>query len=211
MVLKRLIRSIGLVAGLAALALAAPAAAHKGDSHGTEQSAPTGAAVEHPMSQRVHEAVKDDLARLEAEASRPWHQRLLDWIGRLHPFAVHFPIALFPVAWVALILGRRRGDSQPLVRAIVVVAGASAVLAAGLGWLDAGFLLADADPVLLWHRWIGTGLGVAGAAAAILAWRRPAAARSAVLTWSLGAVTAVLMVQGWLGGALVHGIDHLAW
>ncbi|HEX8215208.1 MAG TPA: hypothetical protein VF582_07035 [Allosphingosinicella sp.] len=114
------------------------------------------------MSPQVHEAVKDDLERLETERSKPWAVRMADWIGRLHPFAVHFPLALFPISWVALVLGRRRVDAEPLLRSLIIVAGASAAVASALGWINGGFALAGADPLLLWHRWVGTGLAVAG-------------------------------------------------
>lgn len=165
----------------------------------------------HEMSPEVHEAVKEDLARLEAERSQPWAARSVDLIGRLHPMAVHFPLALFPIAWIALILGRRRGDAEPLIRSLIIVAGAAGAIAAALGWINGGFSLVDSDPLLLWHRWIGTVLGIAGAAVALWAWRRSSAAHSRAMIWVLGAFTAVLLAQGWLGGALVHGADHLNW
>jgi len=167
--------------------------------------------VNHPTSPEVHKAVKDDLERLEEERPKSWAARSADWVGRLHPFAVHFPLALFPISWVALMLGRRRGDAEPLIRSAIVVAGATAAVAAALGWINGGFTLADADPLLLWHRWLGTGLGVAGAAVALWTWRHRSAAHSKAMVWVLGAVTAVLLAQGWLGGALVHGADHLNW
>lgn len=167
--------------------------------------------VNHPMSPEVHEAVKDDLERLETERAQPWTARSLDWVGRLHPMAVHFPLALFPISWVALILGRRRGDSEPLIRSAIIVAGAAGAVAAALGWINGGFSLADADPLLLWHRWLGTGLGIAGAAVALWTWRHRSAAHSRVMVWILGAITGLLVAQGWLGGALVHGADHLTW
>lgn len=170
-----------------------------------------GRTVNHPMSPEVHEAVKEDLERLEAERTKPWAARSLDWVGRLHPLAVHFPLALFPICWVALILGRRRGRSEPLIRSLIVVAGSAAAAASVLGWINGGFSLVDSDPLLLWHRWIGTVLGIAGAAVALWAWRRSSAAHSRAMIWVLGAFTAVLLAQGWLGGALVHGADHLNW
>lgn len=167
--------------------------------------------VYHPMSPEVHEVVKDDLERLEAERTKPWAARSLDWVGRLHPLAVHFPLALFPISWIALILGRRRGDAEPLIRSAIIVAGSAAAVAAALGWINAGFSLVDSDALLLWHRWLGTGLGAAGAAVAFWAWRHVSAAHSRTMVWVLGLITAVLLAQGWLGGALVHGADHLNW
>ncbi|HWH22610.1 MAG TPA: DUF2231 domain-containing protein [Allosphingosinicella sp.] len=195
------------------LVCSVPAEAHKEHQKAREAAAKAEAAktVAHPMSPAVHEAVKEDLERMEAEVAKPWHARLADWVGRIHPFSVHFPLALFPIAWVALILGRRRQQSEPLVRSIVIVAGASSAAAAVLGWLNGGFSFADADPILAWHRWIGTGLGLVGLAVATFSWRNPASAYSRAMVWVLGLVTLASLVQGWLGGALVHGVDHLNW
>lgn len=198
---------------------AVPAAAHKDhDREVAEQKAAAerraavaAQAVPHPMSPAVHEAVKDDIARMEGEAAKSVPQRLLDWIGRLHPFAVHFPLALFPVAWVALILARRRGGTpDETVRALVVVAGGAGALATLLGWINAGWSLADADPILRAHRWLGTVVGLGGAALGLWAWRGVSAMSAWSMALLLGLMTVALLVQGWLGGALIHGIDHLA-
>lgn len=210
MVLRWFFLALLLLAG----AWGSPLAAHKDHEKkkaeqlaAQQQSQP----VSHKMTPAVHEAVKDDLARLESDAARPWHVRLVDWTGRVHPFAVHFPLALFPLAWIALMLGRRRGDAEPLLRSMIIVAGGLAAIAAAVGWLNGGFSLVDADPLLLWHRWVGTGLGVAGAAIALWSWRHRSAAHSRAMVWLLGTFTALLLVQGWLGGALIHGIDHMNW
>lgn len=211
----RLILALLLIAGASL-----PAAAHKDHQKkmaeaaaraAEQKEAPPAQVVLHPMSPAVHEAVKEEMAALEAEASLPVHLRLIDWIGRIHPFSVHFPLALFPVAWVALIMARRRGGETDLIRALIVVSGAAAAGAAVLGWLNAGFILADQDPLLAWHRWIGTALGVVGALIASWAWRAPSSATGRLMLWALGGMTLLLLVQGWIGGALIHGIDHLNW
>ena len=199
MVVKRGFARFLLWLALLGVGLAAPAAAHKGHHKEPERSAAVAQAHQPPAE--VHEAA--------APQSGP--ERLLSWLGRIHPFAVHFPIALFPVAWFALIAGRRRPDAAPLVRALVVAAGAAAVLAAPLGWLDAVFAESETGWLLTWHSRIGTMLGLIGAAVALAAWRRPALAQSRTMVWTLGSATALLMVQGWLGAALVHGIDHMNW
>jgi hypothetical protein len=31
------------------------------------------------------------------------------------------------------------------------------------------------------------------------------------VSWSLAIITLALLIQGWIGGALIHGIDHLSW
>ena len=200
------------------LALAAvPAGAHKDHERKVaEQKAAeqrrAADLVPHPMSKVVHEAVKDDIARIEAEAAKSVPERLLDWLGRIHPFAVHFPLALFPVAWVALILARRRGAApDDTTRALVIVAGAAGLLAALLGWINGGWRLADSDPILQAHRWLGTVLGLAAGVLGLWAWRRASAMAAGWTVALLGGLTLALLVQGWLGGALIHGIDHLAW
>lgn len=159
----------------------------------------------------TQEAMEEHVEAMEeaAAANRSWPERLISWIGRTHPFAVHFPIALFPISWIALIFVRRRGETTALIRAFVIVAGGAAGIAAILGWLDAGFLLADRDPIQAWHRWIGTALGAAGAAVALWAWRRASALNTSLMLWALGSVTLLLLIQGWLGAALVHGVDHM--
>ena len=135
--------------------------------------------------------------------------RALRWLGKVHPFAVHFPIALFPVALVALILAQRRCEVVELIRAMIIVAGLSTVIAALLGWQAAGFTLADQDPIQTWHRWIGTAIAVAGAGLALAAWRRRDVAHSATMVTTLALTTLVLLVQAWLGAILVHGAEHM--
>jgi uncharacterized membrane protein len=127
----------------------------------------------------------------------------------MHPFAVHFPIALFPVALVALILARRRGETVELIRALIVVAGAGAVLAAALGWLNGGLTLSDTDTVLMLHRWLGTGLGLIGGAVGWWAWRRRASVHSGRMVAALGLIVALLLVQGFLGASVTHGMEHM--
>ena len=211
-----------ILALLLAFSAFAPAAAHKDHQKKMAEAAAAAkaeeaarrsadAAVAHPMSPAVHEAIKEDVAQLEAEAALPVHQRLLDWLGRTHPFAVHFPLALFPVSWLALILARRRGGESDVIRALIIVAGASAAGAALLGWFNAGLAIVDKDPLLHWHRWLGTAIALVGGALAVWAWRRPSAANSRLMVPLLGALSLALLVQGWFGGALIHGIDHLNW
>ena len=211
MVLIRLLLLLLLVSGAGQSALAHKDHQKKAAAAKALEQSGSGNPVLHPMSPAVHEAVKEDIDRLEATAALPVHQRLLDWLGRIHPFAVHFPLALFPIGWVGMLLARRRGKAADLLASLLIVAGVSSVLAAGLGWLNAGLAVSDKDPLLLWHRWLGTAIGLAGAAIAALVWRRPSAANSGLMLYTLGGMTLAVLVQGWFGGALIHGIDHLAW
>jgi uncharacterized membrane protein len=137
--------------------------------------------------------------------------RLIDWMGRLHPSIVHFPIAFFPVALLAAIVGRRRPAFAAPVRFLVVAGGIVAPIAALLGWFDAGFNPATDDGLLQVHRWLGTGIGIGGLAIAWWSWRNPAASSRWTMIAALTVVTAAIAAQGWFGGAMVHGADHLNW
>lgn len=200
-----------LVAGL--VGFSAPAVAHKDHNK-------VAAAAEEPGNHQMEmprvatpgamrEAMED---HAEAMEPRPTTigGRLMRWIGQMHPFVVHFPIALFPVSGLALIIARRRGDAVDLIRAFIIVAGVDAVAAGSLGWLSAGFGAVDDDPMLTAHRWTGTGLAIIGAFLAVWAWRRASLVNSRHMVWLLGTATLALLVQGWLGAVLVHGMEHMA-
>ena len=211
-----LIARLLAVLSIAALVLvAAPGEAHKDHDRqkAAEQRRRTerqGLAAPHAPQAAMQQHVESMAEHARAiEVTKPWPDRLINWVGRMHPFAVHFPIALFPISWLALIFAHRRGHAVDLIRAAIVFAGAASVVGALLGWVNGGLLLGDTDPILTAHRWIGSLLGIIGGTTALWAWRSEAALRSRAMSWVLGLTTLLLLVQGWLGGALVHGIDHL--
>lgn len=142
-------------------------------------------------------------------ASMSFVARMLDWLGRLHPVIVHFPIAFFPAALFTAVAGRRRPAFGKPVQFLVVAGGILAPVAAILGWLDAAN--ADPGPLLTVHRWLGTAVGVGGSGLAIWAARKPDQSRSSGMIIALAVITGAIVVQGWYGGALVHGIDHMDW
>ena len=90
-----------------------------------------------------------------------------------------------------------------------VAGGIIAPIAAVLGWLDA--MGADPDPLLSVHRWLGTAIGIGALGLGIWAWRRPDQNRGLGMMAGLAAITAAIVIQGWYGGAMVHGIDHMNW
>jgi hypothetical protein len=206
--LRRLIAALGLAVGLL---VAAPAAAHQ-EHNETEAAeaakAQTGPRVETPGT--MHEMMEEHAERMEDRRPATYAGRLTRWLGQMHPFAVHFPIALFPVSWIALLLARRRDEAVPLIRALIIVAGLAALLAAPLGWVDAAFADDEPNAFLEWHRWIGTSLGLLGGFLALLAWRRPFSVQGRFMAWLVGLATLALLVQGWLGAVLVHGMEHMA-
>ena len=136
-------------------------------------------------------------------------ERLLNWLGRLHPVIVHFPIAFFPGALFTAIVGHRRPAFAAPVQFLVVAGGIIAPIAAALGWL--GAVGVDPDPLMTVHRWLGTAIGIVALPLGIWAWRKPAQVRGMGMIVALSIVTAAIVVQGWFGGAMVHGMDHMSW
>ena len=206
MVLIRLILLLLIAAG-AGVSLSPPAAAHENHQKAQAQGAqPTRTSM--PPS-AMQEQMEDHAEAMEAQEPKTFPDRLISWFGRMHPFAVHFPIALFPVALVALIMARKRGEKVELIPALIVVAGAGAVIAAALGWLNGGLTLRDTDTVLMLHRWLGTALGLIGGAVAWWAWRRRGSVHSGRMVAALGLTVALLLVQGFLGASVTHGMEHM--
>jgi uncharacterized membrane protein len=135
--------------------------------------------------------------------------RLLDFLGRLHPMVVHFPIAFFVGALFTAVIGRRRETFVRPVQFLVVAGGVTAPVAAAMGWLDA--MNAEPDTLLTVHRWLGTAIGAGGLGLAIWAVVRPGQDRSIGMIIALTVMTAAIVVQGWYGAAIVHGIEHMKW
>ena len=158
------------------------------------------------------------------------------FLGRLHPLAVHFPVALLITAAIAEFGARLiRGDGvfasllgpQPNLNAIsspprpsniatfcVVLGAASAVVATLLGWLNAesqdfsGAALELASR----HRIAGIATTVIASATALLALRlRTNWSRRIDVAYQLGLGLGVVGVgiAGHLGGSIVFGDDYL--
>jgi uncharacterized membrane protein len=213
---QRILRAIAMAwAAASLLAIAsAPAIAHK-KPHQPEQQAEqsrnqaahenTGNAATRPGTvPAAHGSMGEMMEhRSEDRSQMSFAARLLDWIGRLHPSIVHFPIAFFPAAAFTAIVGRRREAFGTPVRFLVITGGIIAPIAAIMGWLDA--MGEEPSTLLTVHRWLGTSVGIGGLLLAIWAWRRPDQDRSAGMIVALLLITAAIVVQGWYGGAIVHG------
>lgn len=204
LILRRFLLWLGLAA---TLALAAPLAAHT--DHNKQQEAAQRAAGGHEAAADAGGMAMDGHGMEAEPPPTGFGGRLVSWLGRMHPFAVHFPIALIPASWLALLIARRRGHAADVLRAVIVLAGLAALTAALLGWFNAGFALADRDPIQFYHRWLGTALALLVGGIGVWAWRRADAVAGRAMTWTLGATTLLLLVQGWLGAALTHGLDHM--
>lgn len=205
-----------IVAALAALTLvvASPAVAHKGKKDDAAQPVQQGQGRT-PTSGELtigKDMPMDGMMSSEKDrAKMSFGERLIDWLGRFHSVIIHFPIAFFPAALFTAIVGRRRPLFAKPVQFLVVTGGIAAPIAALLGWFNGGFSLTDTDPLLQFHRWLGTAIGAGGLALGIWAWKQPEEDRGAGMIAGLTVITAAVIVQGWFGGALVHGIDHLNW
>lgn len=203
------------------LLAAAPLSAHK--DHKAKQEAaqlearravaggsPQTVPMAHDMSMPDHAAAMAGMA----DAEKPplsFGVRLLDWLGRFHPMLVHFPIAFIPAALFTAIVGRKRPGFAKPVQFLVVTAGVTAPFAMLSGWLSGGFDLGLDDWLHQSHRWLGTGIGIGAFALGVFALKRPEQDRGRAMIVGLSILTAAILVQGWFGGALVHGIDHLNW
>lgn len=206
-----------LMALFAVLAIAAtPAQAHRehnAPAAPVETVAPNAeTSAGHDMSTDHHAAEPMAMDHhCEAVAPKTGIARLIDWLGRFHPMIVHFTLALFPTALLAMVVARRRSEWNGTARFLILVAGLAAIPAAMLGWFAGGFALTGDDSLLVVHRWLGTGIAIVGTSLALAVWRGWTAASGRIAFASVIIITAALAVQGWYGGALVHGADHLAW
>lgn len=143
--------------------------------------------------------------------------RVVRYLGKFHPISVHFPIALIVLAAIAeaLTLRSDKGLYADAGRFCAYAAGIAAVVTVGLGWAAGASASYGGElaTVLSWHRWTGTVTGLLAVGAALVvgtAHRRGGGMRATyrVLVFS-GALLASAV--GFLGGALVYGLDHLAW
>ncbi|MCR9095709.1 MAG: hypothetical protein NXI30_15920 [bacterium] len=140
----------------------------------------------------------------------------LRWLGKFHPPVTHFPIALLTAAALAELLFLRTGSPayRHALHFCVRIGAAAAVLAALLGWFFAGFRLVDEEWVMTAHRWAGTSVALFSLGLLLLTERLKGDATAtaefrfrAVLFTAAGLVGAT----GFLGGALLYGLDHYAW
>ena len=152
------------------------------------------------------------------KTAQPFWERALRWIGKFHPVTTHFPVALMLVAVLAegLAWWTGRESWTQTVRFLVAIAALGAVSAGVLGWINAYFSSYSkaVGAILWWHRWFGTATTVWAVVCAALAFLGPCAEGSAE-RWRLrGALllgAALVSVTGFLGSALIYGLEHYAW
>ena len=215
-------RHLTFLALLIATFLAAPLGAHEGhksnmsdeemvmmeaSSIDAKTNHGTGGAIAHSHSASAeHSMSADQMMQQKIEENRL--TSFSDLLARLHPIAAHFPIALFLVAALTefgLILRPSLG-LQTTVRFLVAAGAIGGLGTAAFGWFAAGWRLSDRSETLAIHRWNGTAIAAAG----LLAWWLSSPGKN---RWWLRLVLAIiagaLIVQGYYGGAMVHGPNHM--
>lgn len=186
---------------------AAPADDHSGDDHHDadmqghtdDGAAPEGGQAEASLT--PEQAMEAAIAENRASSAT-------DVLGRLHPVAAHFPIALLLTAVLAelILLVRPSAGLEVTSRFLVTGGAAGAVVAALLGWTAAGWRLADRSETLGLHRWNGTAIAGLAVLATWLAFRTE---RRSGLRIVLAVLAIAIVFQGYLGGELVFGPNHL--
>jgi mono/diheme cytochrome c family protein/uncharacterized membrane protein len=143
-------------------------------------------------------------------------EQLLRWLGKFHPAAVHFPIALLTAAAAAELFGVTTGKPtwESVARYCVWFGALTAVVAGLLGWFRGGLRLTDPSWILMTHRWLGTCTVVCAALVLLLSEvsRRPERRRARMAFRVTLLVVALLsLATGFFGGAVVFGLDHYTW
>jgi uncharacterized membrane protein len=216
---------LGLVAMLLALILSAPLRAHpehqdnlsdeemvmmEAGMTNTEQA--HAGAEAHPE----RDGAAGDAAPAAMSADAIMHEKIEenrltstgDLLSRLHPVAAHFPVALLIVAALAefAMMLRPTLGLQTTIRFLVAGGAIGAVVTALFGWFAGGWRLADRSETLAIHRWNGTTIAVLS----LLAWWLAARSRErAALRVLLAVIAAAILVQGYYGGEMVHGPNHM--
>jgi len=177
-------------------------------------AAPAPAAREHAEDGEAHEHGEGGEAHEHGEAPTTFLDRLRLWLGKFHPPAVNFPVALMVAAALVELafLRTRRPELDAAARLALWGGGLGALLAGVLGWFMAGFRLTDGEALMTAHRWTGTVTVIVSVLALILSERsrRHGTSRAPYRTFLfLGAF--LVLANGFLGGSLVFGLDHYAW
>ena len=176
-----------------------------------------GAPHELPAGALEKEPVPASSAEAPA-ASMPVGKRAFRLIGKFHPVSTHFPVALMMVAVLAESLAwwTRRDSWLQTVRFLVIVGALGAVSAAVLGWINASFqnYVGQGATTLLWHRWLGTFAAlwcVLCASLVVLSECREGSPERQRFRGTLLVGAALIGAAGFLGSALIYGLDHYSW
>lgn len=218
-----------LLAVLAMVFIAAPTVAHEAHEKAVAQKAAAeaaardGAAAAQPPGAAQPGAMAADHAMpagpgmamgVTPEKPRTVAGRVARWLGLWHPVIVHFPIALFFLAAVleAYAVAGRKADLLNTTRLLIAFGALGAVAAVGFGWLAMGFDISKDNWIHGAHRWVGTSIAVL----ALATWwanerfvKVRGKAAGATYATLLALTVAAILINGFLGSALVRGMDHM--
>lgn len=141
-------------------------------------------------------------------------------LHEIHPSLVHYPLALFPAAVVADLLGRLTGSRtlMSVGKGLMPIAAGSAALAGAAGLVAQEAVKANgvAQDVLATHRNMNLGLIAASMAMSAMRARRQKPSAAYLLAGLAG--MAAMSFTAYLGGKMVyqhgvgveaaHGVDH---
>ena len=138
---------------------------------------------------------------------------IFQFLGRLHPLTVHFPIGLLVVAFFLELLtirGKRPGLREG-INWMVYLGAAFAVLASCLGWLLSTFDDYSGE-LVQWHQNLGIATAVLSIVTASLLLMTTHGRFSNFLVYRTGMFITVitLTITGHLGASLTHGEDFLS-
>ncbi len=144
--------------------------------------------------------------------------RFVRFIGKFHPVAVHFPIALVlagAFAELVLIL-TGRGFFADAARFSVIGSALGATVAVPLGWAAGMFANypGELSGVLSVHRWVGTAAGVVIVITAVLSeLSRARQTTGWIWGYRVALLAAVFLagVTGHFGGILIYGSGYYKW
>ncbi len=139
---------------------------------------------------------------------------LWNFLGRLHPLIVHFPVSLLIIAALLELFTIKNFNSKwrPGINVLIYLGTTSAIIAVVFGWL----LAAEGDygeGIVEVHQWLGIGTAVLGIATALLLFF---VARKN-LVWLKGIYRILLLttafavsIAGHYGAYITHGSDYLS-
>ncbi len=149
----------------------------------------------------------------EVKPTESFVEKTIAWVGRFHAATTHFPIALLMVALLSETLAwwTRKDTWLTCTRFLLVLGASSAVATATLGWCNA---YAGVSQVYQIHKWLGTATAawalMCVGAAIFYECREGTPERNRLRgAMFLGAV--LVSTTGFLGGAIVYGLDHYNW
>ncbi len=141
--------------------------------------------------------------------SKTLSERLISWLGSFHPAAVHIPIGLLLAALIGEVMLITTGQPvyASIVRYCIWIGTLGALLAAPLGWFNAGFQLTDTEEFVTTHRWVGTSAAVWSVLLVFILNATKENSSRTLLRVALLISVGLVAFNGLLGGLMIHGAD----